>query len=430
MRKLFNRINHIFIELRSQIAFYPSLIALAGLIFSIVILYLEQAGISAFFRDNFPILVIRDPDTARTLLSTFIAGLISLMVFSFSMVMILLNQASSNFSPRLLPGLVSNRRHQFVLGVFLSVLIYCIFILVSIETQEPEEKIPGFSVFLAIVLTLMCLATFIYFIHSISLSIQVNQILQNIHDTSVERLENILEKNQGKSEEFPKSDEWFTSHANRTGYFQDVIEGELLKLAKEKETKIHVIVPKGTFILSGVPIIKSEKELEEEEIDKALNTLIYSKSELLRDNYVLAFKQITEIAIKAMSPGINDPGTALSAIDYLTELFSYRMKKSDESYLFNDDDEPTVKLATVSFRHLTYNIMAAFRCYCKHDVIIVQKLLLMFRYLLYQYSESDSYKKTIKKEIQLLERDALDSISNEADKKVIRNLIAQLNSIS
>ena len=74
-------------------------------------------------------------------------------------------------------------------------------------------------------------------------------------------------------------------------------------------------------------LIKSEKELDEQTLNKILSNINFSRGELVEDNYILAFKQITEIAVKAMSPGINDPGTAINAIDYLTELFALRITK-------------------------------------------------------------------------------------------------------
>ena len=125
-------------NLKNKIAFFPSIIAMAGVIFAYLMMYSENEGISSYLQEFLPELVINDKETARTILSTFIAGLTSIMVFSFSMVMILLNQASSNFSPRLLPGLISNRRHQIVLGIYLFTIIYCILIFISLQTLHDK----------------------------------------------------------------------------------------------------------------------------------------------------------------------------------------------------------------------------------------------------------------------------------------------------
>ncbi|WP_224489369.1 DUF2254 domain-containing protein [Robertkochia flava] len=420
MKLLYNKLVHFLNNLESKIAFYPTLISLLGFLLTFIVLYLEQFGISAYLEKAVPILIIEDAQTARTILSTFISGLISLMVFSFSMVMILLNQASNNFSPRLLPGLISNRKHQLVLGTFLASLIYCIFMLISIETSGTKDRTPGFPILVAIILTIICLGVFVYFIHSISQSIQVNTILDTIHKTSKKRLNELISESE-KHAEFPDTAQWHEYHANKTGYYQDIMSESLLTIAEKQETRLEIIVPKGSFVLKGIPLLRSENPLEEESLKTIRNSILYSKNELLEDNYVLAFKQITEIAVKAMSPGINDPGTALNAIDYLTELFAIRMKKEDQNFLFKDD-QPQIKLTTVSFSNLLYNVMASLRLYCKHDVSIMQKLFLMLKYLLFQTQAEEHYKDCIRSEAKTLLEDAESSIENPKDLEVIKNL--------
>ena len=420
MKALYNKLTHFLSGLESKIAFYPTVLSLMGFLLTFLVLYIDQLGLSAYLRKTVPSLIIEDPQTARTLLSAFIAGMISLMVFSFSMVMILLNQASNNFSPRLLPGLISNRRHQFVLGSFLACLIYCIFILVSVEVKTNSGYPPGFPILIAIALIIYCLGIFVYFIHSISESIQVSNILDYIHQRSKQHLNELIAADQGQTS-FPNTENWHVYQADTTGYFQDCMSKTLLKIVEDEEMRLAILPPKGSFILEGIPLIRSEKKLDDETLKQVRSCLIFSKSELLQENYVLAFKQITEIAVKAMSPGINDPGTALNAIDYLTELFAIRMTKKDQDFLVKDNT-PLVKLGTVSFRELLYNVMASLRLYCKHDVIIVQKLTLMFRYLSFQTSAEEHYLESIEEEAGQLLEDATGSISNEKDLQTIKSL--------
>ncbi|MEO5788289.1 MAG: DUF2254 domain-containing protein [Gelidibacter sp.] len=430
MKKQFYNILDYIIKLESNIAFYPSLISLGGLLFAFIMIYLEGLGVSKYLVDNAPLLVVNNIDTARDLLSTFIGGLISIMVFSFSLVMILLNQASSNFSPRLLPGLISNRRHQLILGIYNATLLYCIFTLVSITPHGDKYQLPGFSVLLAIVFMTVCLASFIYFIHSISQQIQVGTIMDKIFDDAYERLSKLIANEKSAEAKFPDTASWQTVESKKSGYFQDVSLKSLASFAKEKKIKIEIAQIKGVFILKDLPMLRySGADLDEESIDELLNYFHFSKNELVAENYVLAFKQITEIALKAMSPGINDPGTAINAIDYLTDLFALRMKKLDNSFLFDDDDNAYVSIKTVSFEALIYNVMAALRTYCKHDIIVVQKLFMMLEYLLQQAEAVDvQYKKTIIKEINNLYQDVVNNLQNEADLSVIKSRMMRLKS--
>ncbi len=176
MKKLFNRIVTFYHTISSKIAFFPTLIAFGGLVLAFLMIYFESKGISIKMLKIFPQLAIENGDTALSIINVCIGGLISLMVFSFSMVMLLLSQASSNYSPRLLPGLISDKKHQIILGIYLGTIIYNIFTLFSIEPSEEKYSLPGLSILLGIAATIFCLALFIYFIHNISQSIQINNI--------------------------------------------------------------------------------------------------------------------------------------------------------------------------------------------------------------------------------------------------------------
>lgn len=432
MKKHFYNIIAYIVKLESNIAFYPTLISLFGLSFAFFMYYLESWGVSGYLIENAPVLVINNTETARSLLTTFIGGLISIMVFSFSLVMILLNQASSNFSPRLLPGLISNRRHQFILGIYNSTLLYCIFTLVSITPHGDKYQLPGFSVLLAIIFMTVCLGAFIYFIHSISQQIQVGTIMDKIFDAAYERLSRLIDSEKSGKTKFPDTSSWVSVVSKQSGYFQDVSLTSLASFAKENKIQIEITQIKGTYILKNLPLFKyAGVDLDEEAEDEVLRFFNFSKNEIVEENYVLAFKQITEIALKAMSPGINDPGTAINAIDYMTELFALRMKKRDSSYLFDDDDHPFISIKTVSFEVLMYNVMAALRTYCKHDIIVVQKLFMMLEYLLEHVDVSDQvYRKAIAKEISTLYQDAIANQKNEADLSVIKHQMNKLKTLN
>ncbi|EPR73825.1 hypothetical protein ADIWIN_1185 [Winogradskyella psychrotolerans RS-3] len=394
-------------------------------------IYLESIGISKYLVEHAPILVVNNAETARSLLTTFVAGLISIMVFSFSLVMILLNQASSNFSPRLLPGLISNRRHQIILGIYNSTLLYCIFTLVSITPQGDKYQMPGFSVLLGIVFMTLSLGSFIYFIHSISQEIQVNTIMDKIFKKSKVRLEKLIEAEKHIDIDFEDTSNWKSVMANSTGYMQDVSLKSLADLAEEQHLKIEIVPIKGAYILKGIPILKYKGDSDEDLEKKLAEAITFSNSELIEDNYVLAFKQITEIALKAMSPGINDPGTCINCIDYLTELFALRMTKKDKSYYFSEDETALIFINTVSFEQLLYNVMASLRTYCKHDIVIVQKLFLMLQYLLQNSNVlNENYSKVVVKEIKNLEKDASDNHKNEADIIVIQSCVKRLQQVN
>ena len=417
---MFNKIIQYFWKIENKIAFYPSLIAIWGLIFALLMVSAEQHGISDYLQKVMPVLVINDLETARVILSSLIGGLISILVFSFSMVMIILNQASSNFSPRLLPGLISNKKHQSILGIHLSGVFYCLITLISIEPTGKNYQLPGFSVLVAIFFITVSLGAFIYFIHSISQSIQVDHILKSIFITAKKRLELLInydDENKSLIEEdkqLSDTSEWHEYYSAKSGYIKTMQINNLLELIEQSHTVIRILPRKNTFLLKGIPIFKSKQKLDEASVQNFLDQFIIDDTESLNENYALAFQLITEIAIKAMSPGINDPGTALTCIDYLTELLALRMKKSDRM-LIGQDDKLKVQINITPFDQLLYTILAPFRAYCSHDIIIVTKLLRMCDYLLQQECANKQYKKALKNEAHNIIDDAKKKLDNEDD---------------
>lgn len=423
MIKLKNYFLGLYRTILSSIAFYPAIITAGFLTLALLVLTVENYGISDYLLEYAPFLVINNADTARTILSTFIGGLISLTVFSFSMVMVILSQASSNFSPRLLPELISNKRHQIVLGFYLGTIVYSILIVISILPDGDEYTLPGFGILLGIVFGISCMGMFVYFIHSISQEIQINFILERIFNRTKARIQ-LLDENEhhNRDIEQPDTEDWHKIYGTENGYFQGVTYETLLELGKELDTVFEVLPFKGMFLLKSIPILKAKDELNQEQQEQALSCMQYSSNPTVGENYVIGVKQITEIAVKAMSPGINDPGTAINAIDYLTEILALRMKLADKEIYTDDEEQLRLIQTTVNFDKLLYTMLASLRQYSKHDVIIIQKLLLMLQHLIKEDSSFETYKEDIRKERNILMEDAKLFIKNEADLKVLEQL--------
>lgn len=410
--------------LKDKIAFFPTIIAIFGCVLAYFMIYMETRGISNYLLKYFPELVIDDVDTARTILSTFIGGLISMMVFSFSMVMILLNQASNNFSPRLLPGLISNRRHQIILGIYIGTIIYCIFILVFIEPTNKNYTLPGFSVIFSILLIMVCLSAFIYFIHSISQGIQINVIMDNIVKRAKYQLKKAIEYDKNNDTDFPNTDDWITYTSRTSGYFQIINKSLLKNLSKEYDVKFDVLLYKGGYCFKNTELFKVNKDLDDDKIDKVYSAFTLFYEEKVEENFNLGFKHLMEIVLKAMSPGINDPGTAIYALDYLSELFVLRIKKDDLNVVYDDNDKPFLRIQLLSFNDLLHDIFISLKTYCKHDFDLLKKMVNILKNL-HQSTDRKERKKAIEKELKLLLEDAKAAI----DSKSLEDELAQIAKI-
>ena len=145
-----------------------------------------------------------------------------------------------------------------------------------------------------------------------------------------------------------------------------------------------------------------------------MDALLFSHEELRGENYIYGFRQISEIGIKAMSPGINDPGTALNTIDYLTSLFIILMKKPEWEHLSDVDEKNWARIKNVKFSEVLYNVLATYRLYCKHDITVMRKLMYMLRTLESHVINSNQMA-DIRIEMEQLQLDAKSNIENKRD---------------
>lgn len=418
--KILNRIHSAYRRVVTSIGFFPTAISVGIGLIAIGIIVTDTNKATTFLLENFPQAVIKDGDTARVILSTIVGGLVSLTVFSFTMVMAQLNRAASNYSPRLLPGLISTKRHQIVLGIFLGAITFCLIVLISIEPGDDSYQLPGMAILIAVSLGMTSLGVFVYFIHSISQAIQITNILQRVADETEDRLGILANDEQRhQQQEQLHIEDAHKIHSSATGYYQGCNRRTLVSLATENDLEILILPLRGEFVLEKTVLLELSKKIDDDLKEKILSCLDFSGNDLVTDNYVLGFKQITEIAVRAMSPGTNDPGTALNAIDHLTRLFSLRMQIDDREVHCDDEGNVRLGIRVVEFSELFYILLASLRLYCKHDVVIMLKLLQMFDYLLQVPVDIQEHHEAIITELDTLVTDAKESIKNERDLQAI-----------
>lgn len=409
-------------EMVQSIAFYPTVITLLFFVVAVLILTFEKPEFTRQFNEWFPFLVINNADTARSILATLIGGIISLTVFSFSMVMVMLNQASSNFSPRLLPGLISDKRNQLVLGVYLGTIIYNIVVLISILPDGDNYMLNGIAVLLGIFSGIFSLGLFVYFIHSISTGIQIQTILKKIYHEVKDRLEWLAEKDESHRETKSLDSPQGMIQAEMVGYFQGVNLAGVSQVANKAKCHVKILPIKGEYIFHATPIFEYYSTLEKEQIEELQNHIIVSPTEKIDENYVLGVKQMVEVGVKALSPGINDPGTALTTLDYLMDILSIRMKLADRE-VYHTDDGHMVEVHTVNFQELLSTTITSYRQYALGDVIVLRKLIQLLNYLKTVKCENENYEKAIKEELEKLHEDIERAVENSGDRQFLLNSI-------
>ncbi|WP_031427760.1 DUF2254 domain-containing protein [Flavimarina sp. Hel_I_48] len=406
-----------------SIAFYPVLITLVFLFIAFGGLEVENFEPIQELKKNLPYFFIQDYETARSILSTLIGGILSLTVFSFTMVMSVLSQASSNFSPRLLPDLISNKKHQIILGVYIGTLSYCIIILISLGASGVDSSSLGLSTMFAALLGVICIGLFVYFIHNISRAIQIQNIVDSISDASSNYLMKKLEIQKKTKDGLKTIDTtgWTVIKSNKSGYFRGFDPALLLDSLKEEHHDIFIIPYLNQHIWKGAPLLKIKKQVDEEQKENLDFCVTLSPDRLEGEKGIGGMIKLMEIAVKAMSPGINDPGTAIDAILKLTQLLRLLLQLPQISVEKFYDRKLTVIEKIIDADEAMRLLIQPIRQYSKQDSAVCYVLIEALQFINQEPDISQDKKAVIEAELAALKRDIEDSIENETDKqRVIR----------
>lgn len=375
----------------NSIGFLPSLMCCLFFVMALFAIRLETTGVDQWLSEHFSWTQIDTADTARSIMGTIAGGVISLTVFSFSMVMVVLSQATSSFSPRLLPGLISDRRNQAVLGTYLGTIIYALVLMFNIRAVENNYEVPSVAVLLAVILMGLCMVLFILFIHGISSSIQISTVLQNIYD----KTQSYLALAEESHTDLPSPHE-ILHHpicAPTSGYLQEIRRQALIKCCQEKNILLGMAQIQGDFVMKGEVLCYTDVPITTpEDIDLIQNHFVFYNGEWIADNYIYGFKHLSEVAVKALSPGINDPATAVSVLNHLGVLFRKYLTVQEYNPLVDTQGKVRLILRNHHLFELLQKTLGPIRFYGKEDVQVTERLLWLMQQLLQNSSpESKHY---------------------------------------
>ena len=406
-------------QILASIAFYPVLISFGFLIFGFVITSVENIDIVNELKKEIPYLIISDPDIAKTILSTLIGGILSLTVFSFSMVMVVLNQASSNYSPRLLPGLISNKKHQIILGFYIGTLLYSVLILISLGASDISKNSVGLSTMIAAIFGIVCVSLFVYFIDTISKSIQIYNIVDKISSYSHDMLDRVIENQEQSGSE---DQYWRVIHSNKTGYYKGFDSSLMSDYFKENKNVVEILPYKDQHIWEGMPILCIHEKIPDNELKSLLLCFHFSPDKHEDNSYTGGMIKVMEVAVKAMSPGINDPGTAIDAVTKIGPLLdkSFKIFPQTAQYVYHNN----LKLIknNVSPDELMRLIIQPIRLYAKQDSSVMYVLINTLLYIRNDDSVLTPGRIAVNRELDLVREDISESIFNEGDRQRIELL--------
>lgn len=253
---------------------------------------------------------------ARALLGAVASSSIGVAGTVFSITIAALSLASSQMGPRLLRNFVRDSRNQFALGIFVGTFAYALVVVRTVRSQDEGAFVPHAAVTGGIVLAVVCIATLVWFVHHIATSINVERVVEAVYEDLVSAIEDeAMDDPDVPSVEFEVGE---AVAVGAHGYLQ-VIDGDgLADWAEKNKTRVRLLVRPGEYIQVGLPVaeISPAREGASDAIGRALT---FGRQQVSLQDLEFSVRQLTEIAVRALSPGINDPFTAGSVLERLAD---------------------------------------------------------------------------------------------------------------
>lgn len=311
------RIAALFALLRETFWVLPGAITLAGIVLGLAFVHVDASETLPVSLRESTWLYNGGATGTRTLLAVVASSTIGVAGTVFSITIAALSLAAGQMGPRLLRNFTEDRGNQFTLGMFLGTFGYALVVLRSVRTQDEGAFVPHFSLTVAIVLAFICVGTLIYFVGHIASRINVNTVIALVSRDLKDAMQRLtVEERQPLP---PPLSFWRDAAPvtdQRSGYLQQLDADGLSEWAAENGTVIRLLVRPGDYVFPGTPIALVMPMVDDTEAAirdaTALGPQRGSSADL-----EFAVRHLVEVAVRALSPGINDPNTAMSVVDCL-----------------------------------------------------------------------------------------------------------------
>jgi uncharacterized membrane protein len=347
--------------------FLPALITASAVPLFFLTQYLDQ--LTYTYLGQLPIVFSGGATAARAVVSSIAGSFITVVTTVFSITIVTLQLASSSYTPRIMRTFTSDLGVQVVLGAYVGTFLYALLVLRIIRTPESEGASfnPVISTTTAVVLALVCVGLLIYFIGHIVNIIQSSTIVGNIHaDTlkSIARLDDLDDapaKDPDTPEDRPElagllADDPLVVRAKESGYVQYVAVEDLVEVLTNgtggvETTILEIPFGPGAFVAAGLPMVRvwPARELSPDDEAEVCDALVFDRERTFQQDFAFGLRQLSDIALKGLSPSLNDPTTAMQAMDRIEAIFICLGEKAMPPRMREEETNGTKVLVKVGY---------------------------------------------------------------------------------
>mgnify|MGYP000072157113 CR=1 FL=1 len=372
-------------NLRSSLWFLPSLIVAASVLLAVALIETDSSEVDRWLA-QWPRLFGAGAAGARGMLSTIAGSMMSVVGVTFSMTLVALSMASSQYTSRILRNFMSSRLTQAVLGIFAGIFTYCLIVLRTIRGGDEGAFVPNLAVFVGFVLAVAGVGVLIFFIHHVASSIQASSIIASVADETLRAIDRLFPKQLGRAagdaDDEPSArdltgSKWHAVLAVQSGYIQQVDDTALLRLAREQKTVVRMERGIGEFVVQNTALVSLALESPPDaETTAALQAAFsLSRYRTVEQDAAFGVRQLVDVALKALSPGINDTTTAVTCVDYLTMILArLAPQQTPASHRYKDGELRVIAIGP-SFQSLLCEAFDQIRESAKGNLSIMLRML-------------------------------------------------------
>jgi uncharacterized membrane protein len=376
-------------RLRSSFWFLPAIMAAGSVLLATASVALDRA-IPGGSLDGMRWVYTGGAEGASAVLGTIAGSMMTIAGVVFSMTLVALSLASSQFGPRLLRTFMRDTMNQFVLGAFVATFLYCLLVLRTIRRADEIAFVPHLSVTLGVVLAVASVGVLIAFIHHIAISVQTDEIVARVGKELNSAVDTLFPETLGHEPPAPPAllpaRELLTAldrdgqdmAAAGDGYVQAIDQDRLIALATAAGIVVRVERPPGSYVVAGQPLVRvwPGNRLTEELAGEINAAFVVGTIRTAVQDVAFLVDQLVEIAVRALSPGVNDPFTAIRCIDRLgSALCRLARREIPSPYRFDEHDQLRVIAPGVTFPALLDAAFNQIREYGGGSVAVTTRLL-------------------------------------------------------
>ncbi len=385
------RVSLVLDQLRSRMWFIPSIFVAGAFLAAIILVTLDRLADQALGGRLSGILFAGGPDSARLVLSTIAAAMLTFTGLVYSITMLVLQLASSQLSPRVMRTFLRDRVNQGVLGLFIATFLYALLVLREIRSAPNDAAfVPAIAVTLVYLLLIASVASFVFYIHHMAGAIRAAHVLRSVGDETRGAISRLYPEEIGEEPPRPVP----VLHTRQPDVVVDLergpgvvtgIDGEaLVRFANDHSVTVELPHMVGDFVPTGAPLVRIWRKPStppgEELATGALSRAIQIGGErTMTQDVAFGFRQIVDIAERALSLGTNDPTTAVQALDELHDLLRRLARREFPSPVrLADDGSPLLWLPRPDWPDYVALALDEIRQYGAGSIQIARRL----RYLL------------------------------------------------